>query len=455
MAAVGKEKREEAKKAERSKTGDKVNEQKAESEKHGTSAKDKEQEKKVKEAKEKELEKKLKEDGSKEKSEGHKNKKAKVEGTEGDQKKKGQKQKDSKAAEAGAEKKKQKKEPPIVYKPVVKPEIEHLFTTPEKSIRKAPPSVGGSENTEMTSKEKALQRMHELTKNLQPSDDEEVDSSCPTTDLEAFLDEQKTKADPAKTVGEEHDPDDTNDEDDEEESEEEEEDEDSEGDDSQEEEEEEDNQDASGEEKSPSDTDSEDDMSSSESAAEEHGKDGTAAAAAAAATEAPGASGPAKEQAAATEAPRASGPAKEQHALVPVAEATQSQQMALRNSVTHKPEWEKFMRQAKTMMPIQCNEMFNSSKKELFNLWLDSSQDWEQCRLVVERKQQQRNIASRGWTAKQGKELKTQYTAEKWEAVKASRRTAGLYYEDEDFPGDEDDARTCVRQIFSFSDIFF
>ena len=450
MAAAGKQKREEAKKAERSTTGDKVNEQKAESEKHGTSAKDKEQEKKVKEAKEKEPEKKLKEDGSKEKSEGHKNKKAKVEGTEGDQKKKGQKQKDSKAAEAGAEKKKQKKEPPIVYKPVVKPEIEHLFTTPEKSIRKAPPSVGGSENTEMTSKEKALQRMHELTKNLQPSDDEEVNSSCPTTDLEAFLDEQKTKAEPEKTVGEEHDPDDTdddNDEDDEEESEEEEEDEDSEGDDSQEEEEEEDKEDDSGEGKSPSDTDSEDDMSSSESAAEsekkEHGKDGTAAAAATAATEA------------ATEAPGASGPAKEQHALVPVAEATQSQQMALRNSVTHKPEWEKYIRQAKTMMPIQCNEMFNSSKKELFNLWLDSSQDWEQCRLVVERKQQQRNIASRGWTAKQGKELKTQYTPEKWEAVKASRRTAGLFYEDEDFPGDEDDARTYVKQIFSFSDIFF
>jgi len=450
LAAAGKQKREEAKKAERSTTGDKVNEQKAESEKHGTSAKDKEQEKKVKEAKEKEPEKKLKEDGSKEKSEGHKNKKAKVEGTEGDQKKKGQKQKDSKAAEAGAEKKKQKKEPPIVYKPVVKPEIEHLFTTPEKSIRKAPPSVGGSENTEMTSKEKALQRMHELTKNLQPSDDEEVNSSCPTTDLEAFLDEQKTKAEPEKTVGEEHDPDDTdddNDEDDEEESEEEEEDEDSEGDDSQEEEEEEDKEDDSGEGKSPSDTDSEDDMSSSESAAEsekkEHGKDGTAAAAATAATEA------------ATEAPGASGPAKEQHALVPVAEATQSQQMALRNSVTHKPEWEKYIRQAKTMMPIQCNEMFNSSKKELFNLWLDSSQDWEQCRLVVERKQQQRNIASRGWTAKQGKELKTQYTPEKWEAVKASRRTAGLFYEDEDFPGDEDDARTYVKQIFSFSDIFF
>lgn len=59
--------------------------------------------------------------------------------------------------------------------------------------------------------------------------------------------------------------------------------------------------------------------------------------------------------------------------------------------------------------------------------------------MEVERVQKQRNESSRGWVAEQGKVLKTRYTAEKWEQVKASRKKAGLYYECEDFPGDDDD----------------
>eukprot|EP00435_Cladocopium_sp_Y103_P028895 s2438_g7.t1 len=467
LAVTGKKKKEleEAKTGEkrhaRDKTTEKKTEKKTESEKNdnknGASAQEKKKDKKEKtkdKKPEKTQEKKVTEDSSKEKDEGHKSKKAKVEDEvkEGGKKKKGQTEKDSKTGEEGAERKKRKKEPPIVYEPVSKPEIEHIFTTPDKPTRKAPPSVGGSESTEMTSREKALQRMHELTKNLESSDDEEG-GSCPTTDLEAFLDEQKQHDSETDDEGDESEAESEEDEEQDEDSD------DSPGEDEEEKDDEKDEEeDESGEEKSPSTTDSEeqDDTSSSESAAEtekkedekkedekkedekkegkEDDKDSKVAE--------PGAPTTAE-----ASAPTAAAPARE-HALVPVTEATQSQQVALRNSVTHKPEWEKYIRQAKTMMPIQCNELFTSNKKELFNLWLDSNQDWEQCRLSVERKHQQRNIASRGWVAKQGKELKKQYTPEKWESVKASRKNAGLYYEDDDFPGDDDDTGTCVRQNF-------
>ena len=124
--------------------------------------------------------------------------------------------------------------------------------------------------------------------------------------------------------------------------------------------------------------------------------------------------------------------------------ASQEKALLLKNSVTNKKDWDVYCRQAKTKMPVALNEMYLSSKQELFNLWLDSGKDWEECQLQVERKHQQRHIATRGWTAKQGKDLKKIYSAEKWETVKASRKAQGLYYEDEDFPGDDDDSWICL-----------
>ena len=138
---------------------------------------------------------------------------------------------------------------------------------------------------------------------------------------------------------------------------------------------------------------------------------------------------------------RMSGGGVEAHALVPSTDATTSTTLALRNSMTHKKEWDSFVRQARTKMPMGLNDMYTSSKQELFSMWLDQGKDWSACSLEVERRQEQQNVAKRGWQAVQGKVLKTRYSPEKWEQVLKSRKAQGLYYEDEDFPGDDDDPR--------------
>ena len=50
-----------------------------------------------------------------------------------------------------------------------------------------------------------------------------------------------------------------------------------------------------------------------------------------------------------------------------------------------------------------------------------------------------KKIATRGWKAEQGKVLKQRYSPEKWQTILASRKQSGLYYEDPDFPGDDDE----------------
>lgn len=114
-----------------------------------------------------------------------------------------------------------------------------------------------------------------------------------------------------------------------------------------------------------------------------------------------------------------------------------------RQGMTHKNEWDAFVRQLKTgaQIPAGVSEYAVSAagRKDLFNMWLDANQDWKACQLLLERKQEQVNTASRGWEAKQGKTLKEMYSKEKYESLVASRKQAGLWYEDEDFPGDDED----------------
>ena len=82
----------------------------------------------------------------------------------------------------------------------------------------------------------------------------------------------------------------------------------------------------------------------------------------------------------------------------------------------------------------------SSGKVDLFNLWLDSNRCWDTVEVEVERKVMLKNRAKKGFEAIQGKVLKTRLTPEKYEAVVASRKTTGMYYEDDDFPGDDDDS---------------
>ena len=68
-------------------------------------------------------------------------------------------------------KKKQEKEPPIKFTEAKKEEIEHIFQTPDRKTRSSsPPPV----NDKMTVKQRAEERLRELTKHLAPSDFEDL-----------------------------------------------------------------------------------------------------------------------------------------------------------------------------------------------------------------------------------------------------------------------------------------
>ena len=138
-------------------------------------------------------------------------------------------------------------------------------------------------------------------------------------------------------------------------------------------------------------------------------------------------------------------PDPSQHALVPVTKKTADQCKTLRNSATHKREWDCFVKQLKShsAAPVQLSEYAatNQNKVELFNMWLDCGRDWSQCALTLERKMEKKNEGSKGWEAVQGKTLRAKYDEDKFAALVKSRKASGLWYADDDFPDDDDDAR--------------
>ncbi len=90
------------------------------------------------------------------------------------------------------------------------------------------------------------------------------------------------------------------------------------------------------------------------------------------------------------------------------------------------------MRQLKsnTKTPVGLSEFATShaNKVDLFNMWLGSGKDWAKCELLVQRKQEKKNEGVKGWEAIQGRCLKTRYAPEKWEKLKESRKSSGLWY---------------------------
>eukprot|EP00435_Cladocopium_sp_Y103_P061461 s1366_g23.t1 len=108
---------------------------------------------------------------------------------------------------------------------------------------------------------------------------------------------------------------------------------------------------------------------------------------------------------------------------------------------TNKREWDAFMRQTqnRSKFPIALSEYLQTNKTDLFNFWMDSGKNWNEVQLKVNRSVEAKNTASKGWEAVQGKTLRERYTEEKFDRLVAARKAAGLFYEDEDFPGDEDD----------------
>lgn len=75
-------------------------------------------------------------------------------------------------------------------------------------------------------------------------------------------------------------------------------------------------------------------------------------------------------------------------------------------------------------------------------MWMDSDKDWQKTVLQVERAHEARNKTTKGWGAVQGKELRKRFQDDaKFQSLVAKRQSQGLYYEDEDFPGDVDETQ--------------
>ena len=98
------------------------------------------------------------------------------------------------------------------------------------------------------------------------------------------------------------------------------------------------------------------------------------------------------------------------HALVPVTKSTSMASEDLKNSATHKKEWDKFCREAlnRAKFPQELSEYYATKKTELFNIWMDTGMSWQSCKLHVERDITQRNRTTKGWQAVQGKILRQQ-----------------------------------------------
>ena len=76
---------------------------------------------------------------------------------------------------------------------------------------------------------------------------------------------------------------------------------------------------------------------------------------------------------------------------------------------------------------------------------MDKGEDWGECKLHVEREIEQKNKSKKGWHAVQGKELRGKFNEEKFKKVVATRKAQGMYYEDDLFPGDDDEAWFFMR----------
>lgn len=103
---------------------------------------------------------------------------------------------------------------------------------------------------------------------------------------------------------------------------------------------------------------------------------------------------------------------------------------------TNKKDWDSFVRSKER---FRVHEFYSTKRLELFNMWLDSGKSWDSTVLKVKRIHQEAAHAKSGWIAMQGRDIKAKLGNEKGEQIMKSRKDAGLYYLDSDFPDSEDD----------------
>ena len=111
---------------------------------------------------------------------------------------------------------------------------------------------------------------------------------------------------------------------------------------------------------------------------------------------------------------------------------------AVRNSKTHKREWDKFDREIKgKKMPDTMRPLLRRKKTEIFNLWLDHKQDWDKVEVQVTRLSSTQNLSRKQWQAVQVKTLEKEMGEERLKDLVRKRTEQGLTYPDEDYPEDE------------------
>lgn len=66
----------------------------------------------------------------------------------------------------------------------------------------------------------------------------------------------------------------------------------------------------------------------------------------------------------------------------------------------------------------------------------------------MERLHKQQHESKRGWITVQGKELKKSHDPDKLEKLIQLRKSTGMWFESEDFPGDDDDTCLFLKNIF-------
>ncbi len=86
------------------------------------------------------------------------------------------------------------------------------------------------------------------------------------------------------------------------------------------------------------------------------------------------------------------------------------------------------------------------SKVDVFNAWLDSGKNWDECKMKVTRKHTSESESLQGWVATNGRDLVAQYGKDKAKTLMDKRSAAGLCYDHEDFPNDELERFYCMKK---------
>ena len=129
----------------------------------------------------------------------------------------------------------------------------------------------------------------------------------------------------------------------------------------------------------------------------------------------------------------------------------------LSRGVTHHKEWNTFNRQCnnRKVFPVQLANHLLKNKQDLFQTWMESGKDWDRVVLTVNRTNKQRNISESGWKAEQGKTIKENWKGDqqKLKQLLKSRVDSGLFYDDPDFPDDEDEICLQLRHKYTLPEV--